>query len=140
MLTKDFILAGKATFTVSNAKGKHYTFKVVKKKRNESDGHIWFASMLSGPDNESCYTYIGTVNEISGVPHLTQKSKFSKSSQPYKVLRWALGVVWGRNKLPDGYKIQHAGKCGRCGRTLTTPESITRGIGPECLAKMGLLF
>lgn len=26
----------------------------------------------------------------------------------------------------------HMGICGRCGRALTTPESITRGIGPVC--------
>lgn len=28
------------------------------------------------------------------------------------------------------------GRCGHCGRTLTDPESITRGIGPICLANM----
>lgn len=26
------------------------------------------------------------------------------------------------------------GRCGRCGRRLTDPESIRRGIGPECAA------
>lgn len=29
------------------------------------------------------------------------------------------------------------GACGHCGRTLTRPESIERGIGPVCYSKMG---
>lgn len=29
------------------------------------------------------------------------------------------------------------GACGHCGRTLTNPESIERGIGPVCFTKMG---
>ena len=139
MLSKEFILAGKAIFTVSNDKGEHYTFRITKKERNDDKGHIWFAALLTGPDNTSCYTYMGTVNHISGIPHTTQKSQFSKNSKPFLVLRWALGIVWGRNKLPEGYGLHHMGKCARCARPLTTPESIERGIGPECWSKMGML-
>ena len=29
-----------------------------------------------------------------------------------------------------------AGACGRCGRPLTVPSSIDRGIGPDCAALM----
>jgi hypothetical protein len=139
MLTKDFILAGKAIFTVANDKGEHYTFKITKSD-GRGDKTVYFAALLSGPDNEHSYTYMGLVNEISGVPHTTAKSAYDKTSKPFKVLHWALGIVWGRNKLPNGYLLEHAGKCGRCGRTLTTPESIERGIGPECMSKLGLLF
>lgn len=32
---------------------------------------------------------------------------------------------------------QQIGSCGHCGRTLTNPESIERGIGPICAGKMG---
>jgi hypothetical protein len=32
--------------------------------------------------------------------------------------------------------VHHENHCGRCGRTLTVPESVERGIGPDCLAKM----
>lgn len=28
--------------------------------------------------------------------------------------------------------LRHAKRCLRCGRTLTDPESISRGIGPDC--------
>jgi UDP-N-acetylglucosamine 2-epimerase len=29
-------------------------------------------------------------------------------------------------------EVFHMGACLRCGRALTTPESITRGLGPDC--------
>lgn len=28
--------------------------------------------------------------------------------------------------------LRTLGRCERCGRTLTDPDSVTRGIGPEC--------
>ena len=28
-----------------------------------------------------------------------------------------------------------AGRCRRCGRTLTDPDSVSRGIGPDCASK-----
>jgi hypothetical protein len=31
-----------------------------------------------------------------------------------------------------------AHRCRMCGRELTDPESIERGVGPDCLAKEGL--
>jgi len=137
MLTKDFVLAGKSLFTVSNGKGQHYTFKITKRE-HEQWGNKWFASVRTHQESRN-YRYIGVVNPVSGVPHLTKASKYSQNSQEYRVLRWALDIVWGRRTLPPGYKIEHAGKCGRCGRTLTTPDSIRIGIGPECRGKMGLL-
>lgn len=33
--------------------------------------------------------------------------------------------------------IRHEGRCGRCGRALTRPESIDTGLGPDCAEKMG---
>jgi hypothetical protein len=137
MLTKDFILAGKALFTVSNGKGQHFTFKV-RKQTSEQWGDKWFASVRTHQEGRN-YLYIGVVNPVSGVPHLTKASKYPKDSIEYKVLRWVLDIVWGRYTLPAGYEIKHAGRCGRCGRTLTTPDSIKCGIGPECRKSMGLL-
>ena len=32
---------------------------------------------------------------------------------------------------------QETGECGMCGRTLTDPESIARGIGPICMERFG---
>jgi hypothetical protein len=123
-----FLMGGNATFTVANAAGDHYTFKV----RKPDERAPFFVSLLSGPDNESSYTYLGIFNPSSVFVALTKASKFKPDSLPVQVVNWALRVINGECALPAGYAIQHAGKCGCCGRKLTHPESLLTGIGPEC--------
>ena len=36
------------------------------------------------------------------------------------------------------FEFRHEGRCGRCGRALTVPESIDTGFGPHCAAEMGV--
>ena len=139
-VTKTFLLAGKAIFTVHNNSNEHYTYKVRKSREDSPWGQRYFVSLLTGPDNELSYTYIGILEPNTGVLRLTKQSQYPYSSKAVKVLQWALNVVWrdAFDKVPIGYGIKHEGKCGRCGRTLTTPESIDCGIGPECLKIMGM--
>lgn len=136
MDAKLFITAGKATFTVSNGKGDHRTYRVTRKDADDRYPETYFVKLLTGPDNTSSYTYLGILDAATGGVRLTKNSKFTDDSLPVKVLRWALKKVWAGEPLPAGYAVQHEGKCGRCGRALTVPESIVSGIGPEC-AKMG---
>lgn len=129
---KDFVLAGKAIFTVQNEKtGNRFTYKV---KQAEDAKKVWFVSVLAGPDNGSNYNYIGTIfgNDFY-VPTLdfrhTKKSTVKPEAQSFKVFAWML-----KNSLvlPEFVKLHHEGFCGRCGRRLTVPESIKNGLGPEC--------
>ena len=39
--------------------------------------------------------------------------------------------------LPKTVEVWHEGICGRCGRKLTVPESVERGLGPECAGLVG---
>lgn len=139
MLSRQFITAGRAVFTVHNASGEHCTFRVKKSKpRGEYTQPAYFASVLTGPDNESDYTYLGLLDPQTGEVRLTAKSKYSDDSRPVRVLRWAIGRIYHypHEPLPAGYGIHHEGRCGRCNRTLTTPESVDLGIGPECMKKV----
>ena len=122
-----FFAAGNSTFTVSNNKGEHYTFKIMKAEQWEK----WFVRLLTGPDNESSYTYLGKFE--NNRLEMTAKSKMLPDSKPVQVFNWAIKQVNDRKPLPDGYAIQHCGKCGRCGRKLTVPSSIESGFGPECI-------
>lgn len=52
----------------------------------------------------------------------------------------ALAYAWiGTEGLPTptngGVHVVESDNCGMCGRTLTDPESIARGVGPECHGK-----
>jgi hypothetical protein len=138
-LTKDFFLGGKATFTVQNNQtGEHRTYKIRKPEPTAQwPNPAWFIKQMTGTDNESHYSYIGKIDPQTGAVTLTRASKFSEGSPVVKAARWVVSHVILGLQVPDQIDIRHAGKCGRCGRTLTTPESLTRGVGPECWEKMG---
>lgn len=118
-ITMDFIKAGKAIFTVDNGKGTHYTYKVTRKE--DGSKIMYFVGLLTGPDNNSNYTYMGMLvndnlyTDTHGVKRvfckLTRASTFNNSSTPVRVLNWALDVIQGLNNgLPDGYSIQREGR------------------------------
>lgn len=136
---KKFFTGGGAIFTVSNPSGDHYTYRISQSKKDKEGNPVkdgaYFCGLLTGADNTSAYTYMGILNPKTLVVYPTKASRLTIQSKPWKVLAWAL--KYAGCKLPDGYAIQHEGKCCRCGRKLTTPESIERGIGPECAGKAG---
>ena len=136
-ITPDWIMAGKAIFTVSNGQGRHYTYAVKRVK----DKAVWFVSLLTGPDNVSDYTYIGCLLPHVGGVRLTRASRFTESSIPYRVVNWALKRLWSNTPLPKGYSLNGEGRCGRCGRRLTHPNGVEDngyrfGYGPVCFSKM----
>ena len=101
-----FVVAGKATFTISPTPaaiahfmgiGKdckpHYTYKV---HRKDGEWHgkatiTWFVSLLTGPDNWTNYTYMGLLDHADDDKpmslRLTVKSKYNKDSAPVMILR-----------------------------------------------------
>ena len=135
-----FILAGNATFTlVSQKTGTRYTYRV-RQPKGDNSGKIRFVSLLTGPDNEADYTYLGIVRLgiDNAVFSLTAKSKLPISAPPVAAFQWTLKkLILGQE--PPNLEIYHAGKCGRCGRTLTVPESIESGYGPECIQLVGAI-
>ena len=141
MLTKQFFLGGNATFTVQNDKtGEYRTYKIRRKEANErfpGYGPTYFVSLMTGPDNENSFTYIGLLNEQTGAVRLTGKSKLTEDSAAVRGVRWTLNKVWTNQPIPSFIQVRHEGKCGCCGRKLTTPASLDRGIGPECWSKLG---
>ena len=121
-----FILAGNSTVTFLNTKTqKRFTYRI---KLKENGPH--FVKVLTNPD---VYQFIGsTFNQ--NFKH-SQKSKIGDDAQSVKVFQYVF------NKLKEGtldpcIEIWHEGRCGRCNRPLTVPESIETGIGPECLKMM----
>jgi hypothetical protein len=135
---KRFTLAGKAVLTlVSQKTEKRYTYRVSQAHDRVTGAaeDKWFVGLLTGPDNNSDYTYVGllTPNWF----RLTKGSKFAADSIPVR----AFNYFWkhaGQEQLAPDLEVHHCEHCGACGRLLTTPESTKRGIGPECAAKLGL--
>lgn len=138
-ITQELLTAGHCILTVSNDKGNHYTYLVEKGDEHPQFGVNWFVKLLTGPDNRSDYTYMGMLPKMHGQPEcglrLTKKSRYNDESNPVKVFRWAVANIWIGKPFPKGYACHGEGRCARCGRPLTTPESCKRGLGPVCLGK-----
>lgn len=144
MLTKEFITAGKAIFTVElpaefQQDRPHYTYQVRLKKAKGNYPDTFFVSLLTGPDNTSDYSYIGILNSRTGEVRTTAKSKFPPETFPVRLINRIFSRIWEKNTEiieSNGFNLHHEGRCGRCGRRLTVPESIETGLGPECAGKV----
>ena len=126
-----FIFGGNATFTLVSLKSHtRYTFRL----RNKKDGNVYFASTLTGPNNDDDYEYLGYINADNG-PSLLAGKKGNAQDVRFKALDWFLRHIM-RNEFPQDAEFWHEGRCGRCNRRLTDPVSIARGLGPECAGKV----
>lgn len=131
---RTFVLAGNAVFTIENqSSGNRFTYQVTRCK--DEDKEIWFVAVLNGPNNETDYAYIGSI--FGTEFRLTRKSRFSPDAVSVKAFAWLCGYLFSEEMLPDPILIHHEGRCGRCGRRLTVPESVESGYGPECIHLVG---
>lgn len=131
---KTFALAGNATLTLESLNtGAHFTYKVRQakdKETGEPTPGVFFVSLLNGQDNESDYMYLGLIR--NGSFGLTKGSRAGKEAASVRAFEFFFRSI----TLHPQLVVRHEGRCGRCGRTLTVPESIDAGIGPECATKM----
>lgn len=131
----DFILAGKAIFTVINtATGSRFTFRV-------ADGgpeKPHFVSVFTGTNNGSSrdYTYLGVIQKGQTYYH-GRISTIGEDAASAKAFAWVWKTLARGQRNLGPVEIHHCGRCGRCGRLLTVPASIETGLGPECAEKMG---
>ena len=129
---KQFALAGNARFTlVSKKTGTRFTFRI----RHPGEDRPWFVSLLTGSDNESDYTFFGTIF-LDGTFRPSKKSPIGPTAPSVKGFDWFWKHLTANDPfdlLPPQVNVHHEGRCGRCGRALTVPESIESGFGPECI-------
>ena len=140
-----FALAGRARFTLVSAKTeKRYTYRISTKP----DADVFFASVLTGPDNGADFHYIGFFKAAEGgqtpetyaagaVSRVLIAGRKGNAAHPaFIALDWALSNAATGGDLSQ-LEIFHEGRCGRCSRALTVPESVRSGFGPECAGKVG---
>lgn len=123
-----FCFAGKATFTLESKRtGCRYTYKVTEKKN--SNKTVFWLYLLYGPNNEADYKYAGRIDVGErALFSSTQRSMIESDAPSMVVFRWALMKNFDHPDL----NFWHEGRCGCCGRKLTTPESCRIGLGPVC--------
>lgn len=129
---RHFVTAGNAIVTIrSKATGTRFTYKITESDPKPGQMPVYFVGLLNGSDNTSDYVYMGTLF-ASGF-RTTRKSRIAADAPS------AVAFAWFATHFEDGrIEVWHEGRCGRCGRKLTVPESIASGLGPDCATKLGV--
>ncbi len=133
---RDYLLGGKAIFKVTNVEsGESMTFKVRKSHREwpKESGKFedtYFINVKQ-PGGKFPYMYLGIMNPETGTIKTTALSAFMPGSKQYATGAWATTVVMTGKSIASTYRIEHLGKCGRCGKALAD-KSDPRGIHPAC--------
>lgn len=126
-----FMFGGNAVFTLRSAKtGTRFTYRI----RQKDDASPFFASVLTGQNNETDYDYLGFIPQDTR-DRLIAGGKGKPGAPSFKALGWTIAQIAQKARIPEDLEVYHEGRCCACGRKLTTPESILSGIGPECAKK-----
>ncbi len=136
--TVAFMLAGNAHVTFQSRRtGTRFTYRVRTAKPREgalrtetARGPSHFVAVLTGADNEHGYEYLGCVYQRSAYAH-GRNSRIAKSAPSAIAFAWVWSKLTGGEMHPE-LAVYHEGRCGRCGRRLTDPLSISSGLGPKC--------
>ena len=78
------------------------------------------------------YTYVGLIK--GGTFWFARGTETPVS----KAFAWVWDAISTRDETRFAQvELWHAGRCSACGRLLTDPESIQRGLGPVCAERVG---
>jgi hypothetical protein len=132
---QNFILAGNATITLRSKKtGVRFTYKINRSQKEGDDRH--FVKVLSGPDNNADYVFMGTIFESDRYRHDKQERNIRRDAPSAKAFAFFYDQLSGLS-FNEALEVWHEGRCCRCGRKLTVPSSVESGLGPECAGKVG---
>lgn len=135
-ILKPYLTAGNTTFTLYSKKlNKRYTYHITQDKKMKSR---YFVSLMYGSDNtdiKRSYRFLGLFYDDT--MHLKVNSIGEAKRDAGRMFDYFLEVIAQKRPWPDTCEFYPSCRCARCGRKLTTPESIKKGIGPDCLEALG---
>jgi hypothetical protein len=150
---EDYIYAGHATITLQfKVSDLHFTYKITVKKGDIENNKraiaeglpqdviepVYFVKVLSGPNNETDYRmYLGSFRKTHGLKWSSTHSQVKQTANSFKAFSWFINAIQAVQNpmatMPTKLEVWHEDVCGRCGRKLTVPQSISDGFGPECI-------
>lgn len=126
----DFLLAGKAQFTLHNIK-----------PRKKSEDQFTYTIKQKSPGIWWVYTstvYIGFLRGDVFVRKNQPEGQFAPHiEKSIEVFTWFWKALIAQ-RIPYNIHILNVGQCGYCGKKLTDAVSIEYGIGPQCRKKLGI--
>lgn len=130
-LCVDYLTAGHCKVTLkSRTSGVHFTYSItVNRDSKDRENPMYFVKVLTQSD--SVYRYIGYMFRTGNKLHFSNHDSVDRNSKSVIAINYLVSQV-NANKLHKELEVLKSNSCCKCGRDLTTPESIAEGIGPEC--------
>lgn len=127
---RDYIHGGHGVVTLEAPSGEYYTYCFKKPHAEDKfkEGTL-FAYCIEGKNQ---YNYVGMYDLKSF--RRTTHSDYEEDSPQFKGAKYIIYMSLKDFNTP--MKLYHEGVCCLCGKKLTKPESIERGIGPECFKRI----
>lgn len=132
-----FMLAGMSEFILISGKtGTRFIYKLDKRESTKyKNGEKQYIYWLNTGEKNGTMTYAGVLFFDSN----DSQFKFGKGARGnltigdirVKSLLYVLNA-FHKGKTNINVTVMHTGKCGKCGKRLTDPESIALGLGPKC--------
>lgn len=127
-----YMMSGRATFTIESViTQRRFTYRIERKPKEL----VWFIATLTGPDNRFDFSYLGCFVGENQKYVADRKFRIGRDAPSRKAFEWLVRCIDRDEPIEGLCTIWHEGKCGRCGRALTSPGSIRTGLGPTCKAK-----
>lgn len=122
------------TYTVVMADGRYRTLRLRDDFRDDGPEGAQVVEFLSGPDNELDFTGCAFLEGARLRVWKRFRTGFQQDLE--EIVRVLLEGDEGEAR--ETYALR-SGRCSACGRKLTVPASLHRGMGPDCAEKWGLL-
>lgn len=136
MALPNLFTAGRSVLTFrNNGTGTHMTIKSKQKvdRFTKERKPIFYISVSLLGDKEAGYRYGGIW--FNDTKTYILHNTVQEGSQVHKVMEFIKQALANPALLREkGVSLFHEGKCARCGIPLTNPESISIGLGSDCLA------
>src|SRR5574343_485942 len=100
-----FLLGGRAIMTLENPQtGNRFTYRITKAPKREGDQRpaTWFVKVLTGPDNESSYTYFGFLRD-GRFCYAHGKSRIAQDAKSVVAFDW----MWKRLFYDEARSEEH---------------------------------
>jgi hypothetical protein len=132
------LLAGSLIATVTSKRtGQHVTLRLKASRKDTSGGPTW----PRVPFEDATHVFIDDYDGERVATFYPQKGKLWLEAGTTAAVQWTvvhlLRFLAGKDPAFEAQaELAEADLCGRCGRELTDPVSIERGLGPDCFGAL----
>lgn len=129
---KKYCMSGNAIVTLTSPTKVHYTYYIRAPWREDKDEFESDIRFVYYRNSENRWDYVGGLYKDGTFFRSTYHSVVGENHEAFKGMKYLTKMM--NQDFDTPMIVQHEGACGRCGRRLTDPLSIERGIGPRCYA------